>query len=94
MGLGGRVDRHFFAVGLAAAEVCFHKALVLRKAAVNYRLVGALHAVHRHLLGKTDVGGIVLCHHQQAAGVLVDAVDDAGADLAANAGKAALAVPQ
>ena len=94
MGLSGRVDRHFFAVGLAAAEVCFHKALVLRKAAVNYRLVGALHAVHRHLLGKADVGGVVLCHHQQAAGVLINAVDDAGADLAANAGKAALAVPQ
>ena len=47
-----------------------------------------------HLLGKTDVGGVVLCHHQQAAGVLVDAVHDAGADLAADAGQAALAMPQ
>lgn len=34
------------------------------------------------------------CHHQQTAGVLIDAVDDAGPDLAANAGKAALAVPE
>ena len=50
--------------------------------------------MHCHLLGKADVGGVVLCHHQQAACVLIDAVDDAGADLAANAGKAALAVPQ
>ena len=31
---------------------------------------------------------------QQAAGVLVDAVHDAGADLAADAGQAALAMPQ
>ena len=94
MRLAGRVDCHFFAVGLAAAEVCFHKALVLRKAAVDHRLIGTLHAVHRHLLGKADVGGVVLCHHQQAAGVLINAVDDARADLAANAGKAALAMPQ
>ena len=94
MGLGGRVDRHFFAVGLAAAEVCFHKALVLRKAAVDNGLVGAFHAVDRHLLGQADVGGVIFCHHQQAAGVLINAVDDAGADLAANAGKTALAVPQ
>ena len=36
VGLCGRVDRHFFAVGLAAAKVCFHKALVLRKAAVDH----------------------------------------------------------
>ena len=90
--LGGRVDRHFFAVGLAAAKVCFHKALVLRKAAVDHRLVGALHAVHRHLLGKADVGGVVLCHHQQAAGVLINAVDDAGTHHSADAGKAVFAM--
>ena len=40
------------------------------------------------------MGGVILGHHQQAAGVLVDAVHDAGADLAADAGQAALAMPQ
>ena len=48
----------------------------------------------RHLLGQADVGGVIFRHHQQAAGVLVDAVDDAGAYLAADAREAALAVPE
>ena len=44
VGLAGRVDRHLLAVGLGAAQICLHKALVLRKAAVDDGLVGALHA--------------------------------------------------
>ena len=48
----------------------------------------------RHLLRQADVGSIILGHHQQAAGVLVDAVHDAGADLAADTGQAAPAMPQ
>ena len=94
MGLTGRIDRHLLAVGLAAAQVALHKAFILGKAAIDDGIVGPLHAVHCHLLGKADMGCIILCHHQQAAGVLIDAVDDAGPDLAANAGKAALAVPE
>ena len=94
MGLTGRIDRHLLAVGLAAAQVALHKALILGKAAIDDGIVGPLHAVHCHLLGKANMRCIVFCHHQQTAGVLIDAVDDAGPDLAANAGKAALAVPE
>lgn len=57
-------------------------------------MIGPLHAVDRHLLRQADVGGVVLGDDEKATGVLVNAVDDAGADLAADAGKAALAVPQ
>ena len=92
--LTGRINGHLLAVSLAAAQAAFHKSLVLRKAAVDDGVIGTLHAVYGHLSAQPDVRCIVLCHHQQAAGVLVDAVDDAGADLAANAGKAALTVPQ
>ena len=64
VGLTGRIDRHLLAVGLAAAQVALHKALILGKAAIDDGIVGPLHAVHCHLLGKADVGCIVLCHHQ------------------------------
>ena len=94
VGFPGGVDRHFFAVGLAAAQIGLHKALILCKAAVHDGAIRALHTVHRHLLGKADVRCIVLCHHQQSAGVLIDAVHDAGANLPADAGQAALAMPQ
>ena len=94
VGLAGRVDRHLLAVGLGAAQICLHEALVLRKTAVDDGLIGAFHAVDRHLLGQADVGGVIFRHHQQAAGVLVDAVDDAGAYLTADAREAALAVPE
>ncbi len=53
--LTGRVDRHLFAVGLVAAMVAFHKALILGKAAIHDGVVRPLHAVHCHLLGKADV---------------------------------------
>ena len=76
VGLTGRIDRHLLAVGLAAAQVALHKTLILGKAAIDDGIVGPLHAVHCHLLGKADVGCIILCHHQQAAGVLIDAVDN------------------
>ena len=43
----------------------------------------------RELAGKALVSTIVLRHHQQAAGHLVDPVDDTGPDLSADGGKVA-----
>ena len=44
------------------------------------------------LFGQASVGKVVLCHDQKAAGVLVDAVDNAGADDPVDAGQRVTAV--
>ena len=82
-----RHHRDLFAVARVAAEVRFDRALVLFQVAVHHRMVDAVDAVYAHLLAEGLVRGIVFGHHQQAAGVFVDAVHDARADGAANAGE-------
>ena len=47
-----------------------------------------------HLLAQSLMGGIILGHHQQTTGVLVDAMNNAGADGAADTGQTACAVIQ
>ena len=64
-----------------------HKAFVLPEVAVDHRMVNTVDAVYAHLGAERLMGGIVFGHHQQTAGILIDAVYDAGADRAADAGQ-------
>ena len=47
-----------------------------------------------YLLGQVSVGGVILRHNQQPAGILIDAMHNTGAYLSIDAGKAVPAVIQ
>lgn len=51
-------------------------------------------AVHGELLRQRKMRLVVFCHYKQAAGVLVNAVHDAGTHFAVDAGEPARAVVQ
>ena len=87
-------DAHLLPVGGAAADGGVHREVLLPEAPVDDGLVLPGKGVGLDLLRQPLVGLVVFRHHQQAAGVLVDAVDDAGADHPVDAGKGALAVVQ
>ena len=80
-------DGHFFAVARVAAEVGFHKALVLFQVAVDDGMIDAVDAVHAELRAERLVRGIVFSHDQQSAGVLINTVDDTGPDRPADTRK-------
>ena len=88
------VDRHLFTVSMRAGDAAFHHPLLLRKAPIDHGMIRPLYAMDRHLLGQANMGRIVFGYHQQTAGILIDAVNDARTDQPANTGKAALAMPQ
>ena len=85
---------HFFPVCAVAADGGIHGAAVLLEIAYGQTLVGPGQGMVGQLGGQTGVGGIVFSGDDEAAGVPVDAVDDAGAQLAADARKAPGAVVQ
>ena len=60
--------------------------LVLPQPPQGHRLVFPVQRVVRQLGGQRLVGPVVLGHDQQAAGVFIDAVDDAGPQFAPDAG--------
>ena len=69
-----------------------HGAAVLPEAALDNRLIGAVEAVILKLLRQRLMGKVVLCHDQKAGGILVNPVDNAGAQLAVDAGEPVAAV--
>ena len=83
---------HALAVARVAADGRIDRAAVLAEAAADDALIGAAQRVVAELGGKAPVGKVVLRHDEQAGRVAVDAVDDAGAALAAHAGQAVAAV--
>ena len=68
------------------ADGLFHPAGILLQVAVDHRMVDPMNGVNTHLFGQPLMGGIILSNHQQAAGILVDAVHNAGTDGSADAG--------
>ena len=80
-------DGHLLPVGRMAADGGIHSSGVLPEAAADNGLVGSGHGVILQLGGQHRVGKVVFRHRQKAGGILVDAVDDAGAQLAVDAGK-------
>ena len=89
-----RQHGHLFAVFGVTAKKALHKACILPQIAVHHRLIDPVDTVNAHLFGKALMGGVIFCHHQQAAGILVDSVNDAGTDGAANAGQTTAAMVQ
>src|SRR3546814_3035150 len=72
-------DRHLLAVGRRAAERRVDGAVRGYRTPVRERQIAAVDAVRGELFGKAFVRLVVLGSDDQAAGVLVDAVDDARA---------------
>jgi len=83
---------HLFPVGAAAADGGVHSAAVLLHIAGHQALVGAGEGVVLQLRAEGQVGGVVFGGDDEAAGIAVDAVDDAGALFAADAGETVAAV--
>ena len=82
MGDGGTSaghHRHLLAVAAAAADRGVYGAAVLPEAPHRQTLIGAGQRMIRQLSRQCQMGGIVFGSDDQAAGVPVDAVDDAGA---------------
>ena len=67
---------------------------ILPKGAVHHGLIDPGEAPVRQLGGELLMGEVILGHDQQARGVFVDPVDDAGALLSADAGETVAAVVQ
>ena len=80
-------DGHLLPVGGVPADGGVDGAGVLPEGAADDGFVGPRHGVVLELGGQHGVGQIVFGDSQQSAGVLVDAVDDAGPQLAVDAGE-------
>ena len=80
-------DRHLLAVADVAADRRVDRAEVVLDHAFDDRDVLALRLLVLELGGKGVVGEVVLRDHQEPGGVLVDAVDDPGAERSADPGK-------
>ena len=74
------VHRHALPVGLVPGDGQVHGACVLLEAPHRHRLILPVEGVVLELVGQGQVGRVVLGGDEQAAGVPVDAVDDARAD--------------
>ena len=85
-------DGHFLPVGGMAANGRVDDAAVLPDAAHHQADVGPGQGVVLELGRQRLVGEVILRYDQQARGVLVDAVDDAGPQLAVDAGEGIAAV--
>jgi len=86
--------RHFFAVRRVAADGAFDFSLGRHWHAPDQRLVAALECPCFQLPGEVLVGGVVLGHHHQPAGVLVESMHNAGPGNAADARQAVPAMGQ
>ena len=80
-------DGHFLAVGRMPTDGRVNRARILAHAAANDGLVYARQAAVGKLSRQRQMRKIVFRDYQQSRRVLVDAVDDAGALLAADAGQ-------
>ena len=85
---------HFFSVAAAAADGGVHGAGKLPESARADGFVGPGQGVVGKLGGEEKMGRVVFGSDDQARGVPVDAVDDAGPLFPAHAGKAVAAVAQ
>ena len=79
--------RHLLPVRRAAADGGVHGAPVLPEISHRHRLVGPGQGVVLELGGQGLVGEVVLGGDDEAAGVPVDAVDDAGAQGSVDSGE-------
>ena len=69
------------------ADGRIHRARILPDVPGHESDIAAMGGMVGKLAGKALVGHVVLRHHQQAAGHLIDPMDDAGPDLPADGGK-------
>ena len=77
--------RHALAIHRMAANSPFDFALARHGTTPDHRLIEAFDAARREIGGQRPMGGVVLCGHDQAAGILVQAMDDARATFASDA---------
>ena len=78
------VNCHFLAVFLAPRDGLVDAPAVLAQIPFNQRAVMLLHLPLLQLAAEGELALVVLCHEQQTAGVLVQPVDDAGAQFLSN----------
>ena len=78
---------HLFPVHRVAAYLRLDPSLVGLGRAVHQGNIDPLDAVFLELPGQFDMGTVVLCHHDDTGGVLVNTMHDTRPNLAANAGK-------
>ena len=83
----GGIDSHFLPVCFMPGNGSVHCAGIFPKPAHGNRLVGAGQGVILQLSGESQVGGVIFGGNDEPAGVSVDAVDNAGAKLAVDAGE-------
>ena len=81
------VDRHFFAIGIVPANRRVDDAFVVGQHAVYNRPVTTRDRVVCKLHGKRLMGGIIFTDDDGAGRILIDSVDDSGAQHAVDAGK-------
>ena len=81
------VDRHFLPVHGVAADGGVYRAAVLLQAPHRHRLIGPGQGVVLELGGQGQVGAVVFGGDDEPGGVPVDAVDDAGPQLAVDSGQ-------
>ena len=85
--LSGATDGHPFPIGGVAGDGGVHSAVLLPEAPQHYRMVETEQGVVLELPGQGQVGPIVFGNDDQPRGVPVNAVDDAGAQLAIDSGQ-------
>ena len=85
-------DGHFLAVGRVAADGRVDRARVIPDPAADEADIGPCQRMVLELRGERGVGGVVFRRDDEAGGILVDPVDDAGALFPADAGERVAAV--
>ena len=81
------VDRHFFAIGIVPANRRVDDAFVVGQNAVYNRPVATRDRVVCKLHGKRLMSGVIFTDDDGAGRILIDSVDDSGAQHAVDAGK-------
>ncbi len=83
---------HAFAVNRMSAYRLVNCSRVFLEAASGYGLVNPVQAMVRKLCRKRSMGKIIFCNNEQAGGVFIDTVDNAGPTLTADTGERVTAV--
>ena len=81
-----RDHRHALAVRRMAADGRVHRPFLLFDVPRHQGDIAPVRGMVGELFGQLLVRQVVLRHHQQAAGHLIDTMDDAGPDLPADGG--------
>ena len=87
-----RNDGHALAVAAVARDGRVHRTAILAQISHHDALIGARERVVCKLGGEELMGIVIFCRDDEPTCVAVDAVHDAGAQRAADAGKACAAV--